>query len=411
MSRISSKGQVLLEVRQRLSGFVVPDLLIFEASSLSADTAVLHEIERRFAGQKVIVRSSASDEDGLNCAMAGEYESVLDVPADDHQALKAAIDVVVASYVKKGGGVEGHEVIVQLMIQNVSMSGVIFTHDLNTGAPYYVVNYDDVSGKTNTVTSGGGEYANRTLYVHRGALSALRSSRFQRLLTAVCELEQVIGSEFLDIEFALDANLTPYLLQVRAITTRPNWNRGVAKRVDHALQGIQTFVAERFRPISGVFGKTTVLGQMPDWNPAEMIGRAPRALAFSLYKMLITDRAWRRGRELMGYRTPDGQPLMVSLAGQPFIDSRLSFHSFLPVSLPKDIAEKLVNVWVSRLTEQPELHDKIEFSVAITAYSFDLDDRLAVLRGGGSRTRNASFSANVFSRNSKRCLIRPLKAV
>ena len=33
------------------------------------------------------------------------------------------------------------------------MSGVIFTKDIENGNNYYVVNYDDVTGKTNTVTS------------------------------------------------------------------------------------------------------------------------------------------------------------------------------------------------------------------------------------------------------------------
>ena len=42
------------------------------------------------------------------------------------------------------------------MIKNVSMSGVVFTHDLNTGAPYYVINYDDRIKKTDIVTSGMG---------------------------------------------------------------------------------------------------------------------------------------------------------------------------------------------------------------------------------------------------------------
>jgi len=219
-------------------------------------------------------------------------------------------------------------------VRDVVLSGVVFTHELNTGAPYYVVNYDDISGLTNTVTSGAGEYANRTLYIHRAAITELRSGRFQRLIAAVAELEQVVGSDFLDIEFALDEGLQPYLLQVRAITTQPNWNRAVVQRIDAELQGIQTFVRERLQPVHGVFGHSTVLGQMPDWNPAEMIGRAPRALSLSLYRTLITDHAWRRARALMGYATPSGQALMVSLAGQPFIDTRLSFHSYLPADLP-----------------------------------------------------------------------------
>mgnify|MGYP001250565453 CR=1 FL=1 len=101
-----------------------------------------------------------------------------------------------------------------------------------------------------------------------------------------------------------------------------------------------------------------------DWNPAEMIGRAPRALSMSLYRRLITDDAWRVAREAMGYAVPIGQPLMVSLAGQPFIDVRLSFHSYLPASLPPSIAEKLVDVWIKRLCEKPELHDKVEWDAS-----------------------------------------------
>jgi phosphohistidine swiveling domain-containing protein len=133
--------------------------------------------------------------------------------------------------------------------------------------------------------------------------------------------------------------------------------------------------------VPDVYGETTVLGQMPDWNPAEMIGRAPRALAFSLYKKLITDHAWRISRASMGYAVPTGRPLMVSLAGQPYIDTRLSFHSFIPAKLPPNIAEKLVNAWIRRLSEYPHLHDKVEFDVAITTYSFDFSEKLRALVG------------------------------
>ena len=40
------------------------------------------------------------------------------------------------------------------MITNVKMSGVIFTHDADNNSPYYCINYDDISGKSDTVTSG-----------------------------------------------------------------------------------------------------------------------------------------------------------------------------------------------------------------------------------------------------------------
>jgi len=373
----NSKARILSALKDKLTHFVIPDVMHFTTNAwLNNKDEIIDTITRRFSCACLAIRSSASDEDGIQKACAGEYDTVLNVPCNVRVKIFTAIEKVIASYNRKGSRKGEDEVIVQQMVQNTIMSGVVFTHDLNTGAPYYVVNYDDVTGLTNTVTAGDGEYANRTLYIHRGAISALRSDRFQRLILAIQELESVIGSQFLDIEFAVGKDRTPYLFQVRAITTQPNWNRAVAKRIDRMLQGIQSFVRERFKPITGVFGSTTVLGQMPDWNPAEMIGRAPRALALSLYQHLITDHVWRIARRKMGYAVPPGQPLMVSLAGQPFIDTRMSFHSFLPAGINPQIGHKLVNTWLKRLREKPEFHDKVEFDVAITTYSFDFDDKI-----------------------------------
>ncbi|TVO60270.1 PEP-utilizing enzyme [Denitromonas ohlonensis] len=373
----TSKAQTLISLKGGISKFDIPDFLSVTVKEYqSSSSSVLALIQKQFGEVMLVIRSSASDEDGAEQSNAGAYDSVLNVDSTDAEQIRRALDTVVASYKPNKRNATEDEIIVQIMLCDTTMSGVIFTHDLNTGAPYFVINYDDVSGLTNTVTGGDGEYANRTLYIHRGATGSLRSERFNTLLDAVQELEQVMNSQFLDIEFALGAGLKPFLLQVRAITTQPNWNRAVTRRIDQALAGITRFVRERFRPCAGVFGERSVLGQMPDWNPAEMIGRAPRALSFSLYRRLITDSAWRQARQLMGYAIPDGQPLMVSLAGQPFIDTRLSFHSYLPADLPDVIAMSLVNAWTDKLRAHPELHDKIEFDVAITTFSFDLDDKL-----------------------------------
>lgn len=400
-----SKAQVLEDVKSKVLLFRVPELLVFKTTTyLNSADEIIVRIMGQFSGRTLVVRSSAGDEDGVQFAMAGEYESVLNVSADQEGDIRDAIDTVISSYDRKGPRSGSDEFIVQEMLLNTSMSGVVFTHDLNTGAPYYVINYDDISGLTDTVTSGGGEYANRTLYIHRGAADSVRSERFQILLSAIHELESIMSSQFLDVEFALGEDFTPYLLQVRAITTRPNWNLAAVGRIDSALHGIQAFVKTHLQPAPGVFGSTTVLGQMPDWNPAEMIGRAPRALAHSLYKRLITDSAWRIARQQMGYATPGGQPLMVSLAGQPFIDTRLSFHSFLPAGLPTEIGEKLVNAWVARLRNHPELHDKIEFDIAITTFSFDFDERTFGLENAGiSKQELATFKG--LCRNQTRELL------
>jgi len=379
---LSSKAQTLLQVKSKVSIFIVPKLLHFDVNMFDGDGVnSLKKINKNFDGQLVALRSSAADEDGHTNSYAGEYTSILNIPSDNTEKITEAINTVIDSYKKKRPLLPGDGVIIQEMVQDTIMSGVVFTHDLNTGAPYYVINYDDQSGLTDTVTSGEGEYSNRTLYIHRNSIKELRSKRFARLLQAVQELEQVMGSQFLDIEFALSKDLMPYLLQVRAITTQPNWNRAVAKRIDATLQGVQAFVTERFKKLNGVYGETTLLGQMPDWNPIELIGRAPRALAVSLYQALITDHAWSSAREIMGYTVPAGQPLMITLAGQPFIDIRLSFHSYLPNAISPTIAEKVVNHWLNRLKVSPELHDKVEFDVAITTFSFDMDNKIEQLIG------------------------------
>ena len=216
MIKRTSKGLTLKSVEHRLTVFKVPEFLLIQAELfLASPEEVVSQITNTFNGRTLVVRSSAEGEDDAQNTHAGEYDSVLNVPSTDTEAIHAAIAKVIASYERKGVRSCHDEVIVQEMLLNTSMSGVVFTHDLNTGAPYFVINYDDISGLTDTVTSGGGEYANRTLYIHRGATQVLRSRRFQGLMLAIDELEQIMGSQFLDVEFALGDDLSPYLLQPR----------------------------------------------------------------------------------------------------------------------------------------------------------------------------------------------------
>ncbi len=60
----------------------------------------------------------------------------------------------------------------------------------------------------------------------------------------------------------------------------------------------------RIRPQRALYGTRTILSDMTDWNPAEMIGHHPRPLAYSLYRELITKATWRRARARIGYVDP-----------------------------------------------------------------------------------------------------------
>ena len=89
-------------------------------------------------------------------------------------------------------------------------------------------------------------------------------------------------------------------------------------------------------------GIKSIFGQMPDWDPVEMIGKQPNQLAYSLYSELITKKTWAVAKKIMGYKDLSNFNLMTNFAGQPFIDVKLSFNSFLPKNLPKSIGEKLL---------------------------------------------------------------------
>lgn len=372
-----TKAESLNNLKNFLKKSVIPGFRYFTFSEwCDRRPGVIAELQNALGDQgPIIIRSSAVNEDGGVFAQAGAFLSIPHIQLENKSAVGDAVDKVFESYASSQGRcLPEDQVLVQRMIEHVSISGVVFTVSLSTGAPYYVINYDDVSGSTDSVTSGTG-YANRTLYIYRDRHTDMASERFRALLDAVTELEELTGNTALDIEFALDNDLNVHLFQVRRITTQPNWSRGLSLRIGDAIARAEKSIGLRLVGDEEPQSSKTILGKMPDWNPAEIIGNAPRHLAFSLYRYLITDSAWRIARSQMGYSEPRGRNLMEACAGQPFVNVRHSFRSFLPNNLSSELSERLVDHWLTTLVDDKTLHDKVEFDVALTCWSFDFPER------------------------------------
>ena len=374
--RFSTKGGTLEDLAPHLTQAVLCEQIIVPVQDWRGRRdGVVEDILARFEDRPLAVRSSATDEDGVENSLAGAYLSRTDVPPTPG-AIADVVDDVFASYARSS---DGDQVLVQPMITDVAISGVVLTRDLDTGSPYFVVNYDDFSGRTDTVT-GGAE--SKTILIHRARPDAVQSPRFRKLVNCIIELEQITGSDELDIEFCITGEDVVFVLQVRHLAARRQWNRPTDADIDATLDDIRVRLKERMARKPGLSGSTTILGEMPDWNPAEMIGNAPRPLALSLYKHLITDGVWAEARTRMGYR-PVNEALLVDLCGRPFIDVRTSFNSFLPDGLDPDFSARLIDHQIERLRRHRQFHDKIEFEVAVTCRDFSFHRERRKLEAAG----------------------------
>ena len=350
---------------------VLPQFIVIKEDWKNDSRLVLDEFYKSctFAESKLVVRSSAMNEDQDGSSMAGRYTSVLNV---EHVNLPDAIDQVFESYEYDN---PEDQVLIQPMLNNVVASGVAFSLDPNTSAKYFVINYDDFSGSTDSVTSG--KINTKSYYYHHTSQVRAEPTFLNNVIDLMRELMQVTKQNNLDVEFALDDNNELYLFQVRPLFVNQDNNKYAD---NNEIERVYKTVANKMAKHPHLLGDKAIFGVMPDWNPAEMIGIRPDALALSLYRTLITDSIWAYQRNNYGYMDLRSFPLMLCFGGTPFIDTRVSFNSFIPKTLDHEIANKLVNYYTECLEADPSLHDKVEFKIVFSCYSFDVQDRIQILK-------------------------------
>lgn len=368
---LGTKAETLARLRSRLRRSTVPPHLVVTRGAWHARRDdLVREIFSSLGEVKLAVRSSTTTEDSFLRSNAGRYCSRLDV-APESAGVAAAINAVLASYDTQA---THDQVLIQPMIARVAASGVVFSRQLGSGAPYYGIEYS-VGGDTTITTAGKRGDSNYWTIMRNAPVAALERlpSFLRQLLEAVAEVEDVLAYEQLDIEFAIDEDGVIFTLQARPLFVFDD-----APYVDSDMQvgRIVDSVARTLTELSGrrcgQVGEGCMWSIMSDWNPAEIIGPRPGPLAFDLYRYIITDALWARARAEAGYRVLSDWPLVRCFAGQPYVDVRATLNSFVPASLSDESAGRIVEHSLARLRSDPALHDKIEFDVIATCFDFKL---------------------------------------
>ena len=364
------KAETLESIEKKITtAKILPQISFsYEEYSNQKESILKYLEDNKWFEKNLIVRSCGKNEDDIHYSGAGQFTSVGNVYGKENVC--NAIQTVFESM----GANKENRVFLQPFINEVDLSGVIFTIEPNTGSHYYVINFDDQTKLTNSVTDGSGKEL-KTLYFYKGN-NQISEKKFQRIITLAKELENLFKNEALDIEFAIKNNEL-FLFQVRPLVFNiPKVNKEIQ---DSILKNICNQIIQRNKYNPNILGDFSIYGVMPDWNPAEIIGIHPSTLALSLYEEIITDSVWAHQRSNYGYRNMTSFPLMIDFSGLPYIDARISFNSFVPKDIPDELARKILNYYLLKLCKYPEYHDKIEFKIAFTCYSFDLQKRIREL--------------------------------
>lgn len=357
----------------KISSAIIPKIFSFRVNDYKKNSKYyLKIIEKKF--KKIAIRSSNFFEDTKETSAAGKFLSILNIKANQKELVEHNINQVIKSY--KNYKNNKNKILIQEMVQNILYSGVAMSCVKEDRSPYYVINMSKSSDST--VITSGKDNKNETFYIYENCKIKLPKNLF-KIKKLIDDLKNKFNEDKLDIEFAINKKGQLFLLQVRKLITKEKNSYVKDKFFKKHLDKLSKKIKKIKKRNYFLLGKTTSFGVMPDWNPAEIIGRRPNPLSLSLYRELITDNVWALQRRDYGYRNLENNGLLSSFFGMPYVDTRVDFNSWIPNELSNKLSEKLVNYYLNNFKKNPHFHDKIEFKIALTCFTFSTNKRLKAL--------------------------------
>ena len=185
---ISTKANTLKALKPLLKKSKIEEMFVFTVPDWKNKKAdIIKKVKQIFSPHKIVIRSSAVNEDTLDNSMAGCFDSMLNVDSDNENEVEAAIKKVIDSYKNKASESSFNQVLIQPQTKDIVISGVVFTRTLEANGPYYAINYDDSTGETDTVTKG---VENKMIKISKFAENRHIPKIMQNILNSVKEIEE-----------------------------------------------------------------------------------------------------------------------------------------------------------------------------------------------------------------------------
>jgi hypothetical protein len=386
---LNNKAKTLINLKLKKSK--IPKLKIYTYKNfLKKPKDILEDISNRF-NKNIAIRSCSKSEDQKQKSNAGKFKSFLNINPKNKEEVKNKILEVIKSYKKN---LITSEFFIQEMVNNIKISGVILTRDLENFLPCYSINYSE--GQNSTIVTSGKDGTKTLIYIKNNKYKL--KNIFSKLINSTKEIEEKTKLQDLDIEFIINKNNEIVILQVRKLVIPKKFLKIRVNQLK-LFNNLEKKIKKLKLKNHNLHGETTYFGVMPDWNPAEIIGIKPRPLALSLYQELITDHVWSQNRKMYGYKDLSQFRLMTTFYGTPFVDVRIDFNSWIPDNLDKNISQKLVNYYLKTFKKNKHFHDKVEFEILYTCLTLS------------SEIKIKNKLKNVLTKNEQIAFINSLKKI
>ena len=364
----STKAETLVNLSPKLTKSFIEKLFTFTVKDWNkSNISILTNSKKIFGKSRVIVRSSSLNEDSLTSSSAGMYHSELNVDNSNYTELKNAINKVKESY-KKGKKDNFNQIIVQKQSDNIAVSGVCLTRNLKDNSPYYIINFDDKSSSTDTVTSG---LVSDKVEIIRNINPISRGGKWNKLIVAVREIENLMPSIALDIEFAINKKNEVIIFQVRPLAA----NSKFPTHNDAAIFSLQKSILEEYQNNIINNKNEIILSDMGFWNPAELIGDRPLPLTVSLFKKVLMEDVWNNSLKSLGYGHVKGN-LIHMIGNKPYINLDKTFDTLIPANIEAKLKNKIKKFFNTKIKKYPQYHDKLEFEITLDHYNFSTESKL-----------------------------------